>query len=426
MYEWSEELQMIRDAVRSFVDNEIRPHREELEHGDMPPYDLLRKLFSTFGMDAMARDSFKRRIEREKAASEAQRSELAGAASGREAGIPPRSERDPEAGSGGGGGMTLLPIIELCKCSPGMVTAMGVSVGLAATSIMSKGTTAQKERWALDLLTLDKVGAWAITEPNSGSDAFGSMQSTARRDGDEYVLNGSKTFITNGPYADTTVFICKLDEGNPPEERKVLQFVLDKGLPGFEQSRPLRKMGLHSSPTGMLFLDDVHVGRERLLGESEEAFGGSAGREASKATFIIERSGVAAMALGMIERCLELCIPYAKERVQFGRPIGEFQLIQLKLAKMEVARLNVENLVFRHLESSQAGKPMTLSQASAMKLYAAGAATEVALEAVQLFGGNGYMAEYEVEQLARDAKVLQIYAGTDEIQIGQIARSLLA
>jgi alkylation response protein AidB-like acyl-CoA dehydrogenase len=252
------------------------------------------------------------------------------------------------------------------------------------------------------------------------------MQSTARRDGDEYVLKGSKTFITNGPYADTIVFICKLDEGNAPADRKVMQFVLDSGMPGLEQSKPLRKMGLHSSPTGMLFLDDVRVGRERLLGESEEAYGGSAGREASKATFTIERSGVAAMSLGIIERCMELCIPYAKERVQFGRPIGEFQLIQLKLAKMEVARLNVENLVFRFLESATAGKPMTLTQASAMKLYSAQAATEVALEAVQLFGGNGYMAEYEVEQLARDAKVLQIYAGTDEIQVGQIARSLLA
>ena len=305
MYEWSEELQMIRDAVRQFVDNEIRPHREELEHGDLPPYDLLRKLYTTFGMDAMARDTFNRRIEsREGAASEAHA----------------RAERDGRSGLGGGGGMTLLPIIELCKCSPGMVTAIGVSVGLTATAIMSKGTTAQKERWALDLLTLDKIGAWAITEPNSGSDAFGSMQSTARRDGDEYVLNGSKTFITNGPYADTIVFICKLDEGNPPEDRKVVQFVLDKGMPGLEQSKPLRKMGLHSSPTGMLFLDDVRVGRDRLLGESEEAFGGSAGREASKATFIIERSGVAAMALGMIERCMELCIPYAKERVQFGQP----------------------------------------------------------------------------------------------------------
>ena len=253
------------------------------------------------------------------------------------------------------------------------------------------------------------------------------MQSTARRDGDEYVLNGSKTFITNGPYADTIVFICKLDEGNAPADRKVVQFVLDKGMPGLEQSKPLRKMGLHSSPTGMLFLDDVRVGRDRLLGESEEAFGGSAGREASKATFVdgaLGRRRDGARHHRALPRAVRST--YAKERVQFGKPIGEFQLIQLKLAKMEVARLNVENLVFRVLESSQAGKPMTLSEASAMKLYSAQAATEVALEAVQLFGGNGYMAEYEVEQLARDAKVLQIYAGTDEIQVGQIARSLLA
>ncbi len=402
MFEWPEELQMVRDAVRQFVDNEIRPHREELEHGDLPPYDLLRKLYKTFGMDTMAADGFDRRIAAEE-----------------------RGEEPSRREGGGGGGFTMLPIIELCKCSPGMVTAMGVSVGLTATAIMAKGTVAQKKRWARDLLTMDKIGAWAITEPNSGSDAFGSMQSTARRDGDEYVLNGSKTFITNGPYADTILFICKSDEGNPPHERTVLQFVLDSGMPGLEQSKPLRKMGLHSSPTGMLFLDDVRVGRDRLLGESEVAFKGSGGRDASKATFVIERSGVAAMALGIIERCMDLSVNYAKERVQFGKPIGEFQLIQLKLAKMEVARLNVENLVFRVLESSQAGKPMTLAEASAMKLYAAGAATEVALEAVQLFGGNGYMAEYEVEQLARDAKVLQIYAGTDEIQVTHIARDLL-
>jgi alkylation response protein AidB-like acyl-CoA dehydrogenase len=408
MYEWPEEMRMNRDAVRQFVDNEIRPHREELEHGDLPPYDLLRKLYATFGMDQMARDSFRRRIAAEKG------NEAASGATAR------------GGGGGAGGSMAMLPIIELCKCSPGMVTAMGVSVGLTAASIMSKGTTEQKERWALDLLTMDKIGAWAITEPNSGSDAFGSMQATARRDGDEYLLNGSKTFITNGPYADTIVFICKLDEGNPPAERKVLQFVLDRGMPGLEQSKPLRKMGLHSSPTGMLFLDDVRVGRDRLLGESEDAFRGSAGREASKATFTMERTGVAAMALGIIERCLELCIPYAKERVQFGQPIGNYQLIQLKLAKMEVARLNVQNLVFRQLEMSANGEAMNLSEASAMKLYSAQSAMEVALEAVQLFGGNGYMAEYEVEQLARDAKVLQIYAGTDEIQVGQIARSLLA
>jgi acyl-CoA dehydrogenase len=140
----------------------------------------------------------------------------------------------------------------------------------------------------------------------------------------------------------------------------------------------------------------------------------------------MERTGVVAMALGIVDRCLELSVEYAKERVQFGKPIGEYQLIQLKLAKMEVARVNLQNLVFRQIEMQGAGRQLSLAEASAGKLYAAQAAMDVALEAVQLFGGNGYMAEYEVEQLARDAKVLQIYAGTDEIQVSQIARGLLA
>jgi alkylation response protein AidB-like acyl-CoA dehydrogenase len=185
-------------------------------------------------------------------------------------------------------------------------------------------------------------------------------------------------------------------------------------------------MGIHSSPTGMLYLNDVRVGRDRLLGESEEAFSGSGGKEASKASFSMERTGVAAMALGIVDRCLELSLEYARERKQFGQPIGQFQLIQLKLAKMQVAKMNLQNLVFSHIEMAAAGESPSFADASAAKLYAAQAASEVALEAVQLHGGNGYMAEFEVEQLARDAKVLQIYAGTDEIQISQIARSLLA
>ncbi|CAB4666110.1 unannotated protein [freshwater metagenome] len=405
MYEWSEEHKMIRDAVRQFIDAEVRPRREELEFGDTPPYDVIRSFYRTFGMDQMARDSFARRIARD--------AEV-------EAGTAPAPEgREP---AGNNAGMTLIPIIELCRCSPGLVTAMGVSTGLAAATIMSRGTVRQKERWALDLLTFEKVGAWAITEADSGSDAFGRMQSTARRDGDEYLLNGSKTFITNGPYADTTVLICKLDEGNPPSERKILSFVLDKGMEGFEQTKPMRKMGMHSSPTGMLFLSDVRVGKDRLLGETEDV----PYREGAKQAFSIERVGVAAMALGIVDRCLELSIAYAKECVRFGKPIGEHQLIQDKLARMEMARFNLENLVFRSIEKSAAGVALELAEASVMKLYSARAAMEVALEAVQLHGGNGYMAEYEVEQLARDAKVLQIYAGTDEIQISQIARSLLS
>jgi alkylation response protein AidB-like acyl-CoA dehydrogenase len=413
VFQWSDEQEMVRQAVRDFVDREIRPHRDELEFGDLPPYDLLRKLFATFGMDAMQRESFKRRIERERAVEAGESVEV----------------QDAEAVRGGSAdaiAFTMIPIIELCRVCPGMVTAMGVSMGLTASAIMSKGTIAQKERWALDLLTMEKVGSWAITEPNSGSDAFGAMTSTARIDGDEFVLNGSKTFITNGPHADTIVFICKLDEGNPPEERRIVQFVLDAGMDGLEQSKPLRKMGIHSSPTGQLFLTDVRVGADRLLGESLDAYSGKSGKDASKATFSMERAGVAAMALGIVDRCLELSLDYARDRVQFGQPIGQFQLIQLKLATMEVARINLQNLVFRHIEMTAAGVPMSYAEASAAKLYAARAATEVALEAVQLFGGNGYMAEYEVEQLARDAKVLQIYAGTDEIQISAVARSLLA
>jgi alkylation response protein AidB-like acyl-CoA dehydrogenase len=209
------------------------------------------------------------------------------------------------------------------------------------------------------------------------------MQSTARRDGDEYVLNGSKTFITNGPYADTIVFICKLDEGNPPAERTVLQFVLDSGMPGLEQTKPLRKMGLHSSPTGMLFLDDVRVGTDRLLGESEQAFGGSQGREASKATFVMERSGVAAMALGIIERCLELSVKYAKERVQFGRPIGEFQLIQSKLADMYTTIETMRTFCYRtlseanDLEVGGGGRGEIHKLTAASILYAAEGCTRV-------------------------------------------------
>jgi alkylation response protein AidB-like acyl-CoA dehydrogenase len=306
-----------------------------------------------------------------------------------------------------------------------MVTALGVSVGLTATAIDSRGTLAQRQRWVPDLLTLDRIGAWALTEPGAGSDAFGAMRATARRapDGDGYLLNGTKTFITNAPYADIIVFICKLDDGAPPERRKVLSFVLERGIDGLEQSRPLRKMGMHSSPTGEIFVADVRAGTDRLLGESEEA-GGNA-RDGAKGTFAMERAGVAAMALGIIDRCLELSVDYANDRVQFDRPIGEFQLIQEKLARMEVARLNVQNLVFRCIEAVSANQPLGLAETSAMKLYSARAATEVALDAVQIFGGNGYMAELPVEQLARDAKALQIYAGTDELQITHIARGLL-
>ncbi|HXA31315.1 MAG TPA: acyl-CoA dehydrogenase family protein [Acidimicrobiales bacterium] len=420
MFEWSEEQLAIRDAVRRFVESEVVPNIDALEYGDLPPYDVMRKLYGTFGMDQMARDRFKNQLERKTSGT------ASGGGAAAATGQPARSSHSDDRGDGGAAALALIPIIELCHYCPGIVTAMGVSVGLAAGTVMKRGTPTQMERWGLDLLTLDKIGAWAITEPDSGSDALGGMKSSARRDGDEYILNGNKTFITNGPYADTMVFYAKLDDGSdtPIRDRQVLTFVLDKGMDGLEQSKPFRKMGLHSSPTGELFLSDVRVNKDHLLGESEDE-GDGGGRESAKDNFVQERAGLAAMALGLIEECLKLSVEYAKDRKLWGTRIGDRQLIQLKLAKMEVARLNVQNLVFRHIEMSAAGKSLSLAEASAMKLYAAQSASEVAMEAVQLFGGNGYMSEFRVEQLARDAKVFQIYAGTDEIQVTHIARDLL-
>ena len=209
--------------------------------------------------------------------------------------------------------------------SPGLVTSLGVSTGLAGGTIMKLGTPEQMERFGLDLLTLDKVGAWAITEPDSGSDALGGMRTTARRDGDEYVLNGQKTWITNGPYADTIVCYAKLDDGSgtDPRERPVVTFILSSDMDGLERSKPMRKMGQHASPTGELFFADLRVGRDRLLGGTETPKGG--GRESAKDNFVTERAGVAAMALGIIEECLRLSrrlreVPAAVGQADLGVP----------------------------------------------------------------------------------------------------------
>jgi alkylation response protein AidB-like acyl-CoA dehydrogenase len=293
---------------------------------------------------------------------------------------------------------------------------------------MSRGTLAQKERWLPDLMTLKKIAAWAITEPDSGSDAFGGMKTYVKRDGEDYILNGQKTFITNGPHADVLVVYAKLDDGDQSVDRRkrpVLIFVLDAGMPGLTQGKPFKKMGMMSSPTGELFFDNVRLSPDRLLGENEQHADGD-GRDSARANFAAERIGIAMMALGIINECHRLCVDYAKTRTLWGKNIGQFQLIQLKLAKMEIARMNVQNMVFHTIERQQAGKPLTLAEASAIKLYSSEAATDVAMEAVQLFGGNGYMAEYRVEQLARDAKSLMIYAGSNEVQVTHIAKGLLA
>ncbi|MFJ4650079.1 acyl-CoA dehydrogenase family protein [Nocardia sp. NPDC088792] len=405
MYQWSDEDLMFRDAVRGFIDKEIKPHVDQLESGALPPFGIIRKLYATFGLDEMAREGVEKAIAREEAGT-------AGKSGG---------------GFSGAGSMGVILNSELAGVSLGLVASMGVSLGLTAGTIRSRGTLAQKKRWLPELVTMEKVGAWAITEPDSGSDAFGGMKSYVRRDGADYLLNGRKTFITNGPYADVTIVYAKLDEedGTDRRDRKVLTFVLDKDMPGFVQSPPFKKMGMNSSPTGELFFDNVRITPDRLLGETENPAKGD-GKDSAKESFAAERIGIASLALGIINECHRLCVDYAKSRKLWGKEIAQFQLIQLKLAEMEIARINVQNMVFNAIERTAAGEKVSLAEASAMKLYSSRAATEVAMEAVQLFGGNGYMAEYKVEQLARDAKSLMIYAGSNEIQVTHIAKGLLA
>jgi alkylation response protein AidB-like acyl-CoA dehydrogenase len=415
MIEWSETDLMVRDAVRQFVDKEIRPHLDELETGELSPYPIARKLFSQFGLDAMAAEAVKNMLDRERAKQNGETADGAG----------------DSGGLGAQGSMVAVLVSEIARVSIGLLSTASVSLGLGAATIMSRGTLAQKERWLPELMTLEKIAAWAITEPDSGSDAFGGMKTYVKRDGADYILNGQKTFITNGPCADVIVVYAKLaedtagDSAFDPRDRPVLVFVLDAGMPGLTQGKPFKKMGMMSSPTGELFFDNVRLGPDRLLGESEQHAGGD-GRDSARDNFAAERIGIAMMALGIINECHRLSVDYAKTRTLWGKNIGQFQLIQLKLAKMEIARMNVQNMVFHTIERQQAGKPLTLAEASAIKLYSSEAATDVAMEAVQLFGGNGYMAEYRVEQLARDAKSLMIYAGSNEVQVTHIAKGLLA
>ena len=403
MFRFTDEQNLARQMIRKWVEATLVPANGDLEAQKILPYDLMREFARTFGLPDMVRARFEKKGDK------------AGGDGG----------DGDEKGLMGGGDAALQAIlcIEMSRVSPGFFMSMGASLGLCGGAIMAKGTPEQRRRWALPVLTLEKIGCWGMTEPGAGSDAFGAMRTVARPDGDHYVLSGQKTFITNAPHADVCVVYAKIDRGQavPPAQRPVHAFVVEKGAKGLSQSAPMRKMGMWASPTGELFLEDVRVPKSHLLGEKDH----ETARDKAKDVFHGERTGMAPMCLGIVEKCLEVATAYAKERVTWGRPIAEYQLIQEKLARMFVHKQNIENLLFKQLWLGQNKLAMTAAEASATKLYCARAATEVALEAVQILGGNGYMREYHVEQLARDAKLLQIGGGTDEIQILHIARWLL-
>jgi hypothetical protein len=406
MFRFSQEHEMVRGIVRKWAESKLAPKVDALEAGE-PPYELMRDLAKTFGLPGMVKAAFDQMEQRAKQ------------------GTGDGADKEMKVGLGGMGDPALSAIlsIELSRVCPGFMLAFGASMGLAGGAITGKGTFEQKKRWALPILTWDKVGAWGMTEPGAGSDAFRSMRTTAVPKDGGYVLNGQKTFITNAPYADILVIYAKIDrgDGTPLADRPIQPFVLERGDKGMETSKPMRKMGMHSSPTGEVFLQDCFVPADRLLGLHEQAVGRASGKD----VFHSERTGMAPMCVGIIERCLEIATEYAKQRVTWGKKIAEYQLVQEKLARMFMHLQNCQSLMFKQLALAAEGGTMSAAEASATKLYCARAATECAMEAVQLLGGNGYMQEYRVEMLARDAKLLQIGGGTDEIQIINIARHLL-
>ncbi len=401
MFDFTDEQKMARKMVRSWAEKELAPHVAKMERGEILPYDIMRKMLKTFGMDEMVKASFAKMKDDQAAPGSGTADRNLGA--------------DPA--------MSAIVAIELSRVCPGFTLAFGASLGLAGGAIVAKGTLAQKHKYALPILTGEKIGAWSMTEPGAGSDAFGSMRTTARRDGTDYILNGQKTFITNAPFADTYVVYAKIQEhtGDDIRHRPIHAFIVENGAPGLSRSKPMDKMGMHSSPTGEVFLADVRVPREQLLGEQEK----DPSREQARDVFHGERTGMVPMCLGIVERCLTDSINYAKQREAWGKPIAEYQLIQDKIARMYVHRENIRNLLFKQFEKVHKKAPIGQAEASATKLYCGRAATECALEAIQIMGGNGYMREYHVEMLMRDAKLLQIGGGTDEIQIVTIARHLL-
>ena len=392
MLDFTEEQKLAQSAIRAWCTQHLEPKVRAMEAGETSVYPAMREMAATFGIPDMARASFARMKE--------------------------QSEREPGAKrdkSGGQAAMMAILMMELSRCCPGFALAFGASLGLFGGAVMARGTPEQKEKWALPVLTLEKIGAWALTEPGAGSDAFGSMATRARKVEGGWILKGSKTFITNAPFADLFVVYARVGDDD------VRAFVVERSAQGVTTSKPFAKMGMHASPTGEIFLEEVFVPGAQLLG-GEEA---PNARAAAKASLSNERFGMTPMCLGMIERCLDESVKYAKERKQWGRPIAEFQLVQDKIARMYTARTIVRTLLLRQLEAEGSGVPLLAEEASATKLYCARTCTDCALEAVQLMGGAGYMTGSVVEMMARDAKLFQIGGGTDEIQILRIAREVL-
>ncbi|TDL74684.1 acyl-CoA dehydrogenase [Rhodococcus qingshengii] len=309
----------------------------------------------------------------------------------------------------------VITVEELSRVDASIGTTLAAHSSLAGWPVFKFGTEAQKQKYLRTMAEGKSMGAYCLTEAGSGSDSSG-MKTTAVLKGDEWILNGSKIFITNGGYAD--IYIVFAQTNTELKHKGITAFIVEKDFPGFSVGKKEKKMGIRSSATTEVIFEDCRVPKDNLLGQVGEGF------KIAMMTLDGGRNGVAAQAVGIAQGAFDKAVEYAKDRVQFGKPISALQAIQFKLAdmatKIEASRLLTYQAAWREDQGIPYGHQSAMS-----KLFAGDTAMEVALEAIQVFGGYGYTREYPVERYMRDAKITQIYEGTQEIQRLVIAGNLL-
>ena len=376
-FELTREQQLVQQMVRDFAVNEVKPIAAEIDETEQFPMENVKKM-AKLGM----------------------------------MGIPFAKEY------GGAGGDVLSYIIaveELSKVCATTGVILSAHTSLCASVIDENGTPEQKAKYLPDLCSGKKIGAFGLTEPNAGTDAAG-QQTTAVLDGDHYVLNGSKIFITNGGVAETFIIFAMTDKSQGT--RGISAFIVEKDFPGFSIGNVENKMGIRASSTTELIMEDCIVPKENLIGKEGKGF------KIAMHTLDGGRIGIAAQALGIAEGAFEEAVAYMKERKQFKKPLAAFQGLQWYIAEMDVKIQAAKHLVYKAAMNKQNGVPYTVDAARA-KLFAAETAMEVTTKALQIFGGYGFTKEYPMERMMRDAKITEIYEGTSEVQKMVISGNIL-
>ncbi|ANB03475.1 isovaleryl-CoA dehydrogenase [Ectothiorhodospira sp. BSL-9] len=375
-FDLGDEINMLRDAVAEFAAAEIAPRAAEIDQNNEFPQDLWPKLG--------------------------------------EMGLLGITVSEEDGGSGMGYLAHMVAMEEISRASASVGLSYGAHSNLCVNQIKLNGSEEQKQRYLPKLISGEHVGALAMSEPGAGSDVVG-MRLRARREGDHYVLNGNKMWITNGPEASTYVVYAKTDPDAGP--KGITAFLIEKGTPGFSTAQKLDKLGMRGSNTCELIFDHCEVPAENIIGQEGE------GVKVLMSGLDYERAVLAAGPLGIMAACLDVVLPYVHERKQFNQAIGEFQLMQSKLADMYVSLNASRAYVYSVGRACDRGQTTRKDAAGAI-LFAAEKATSMALEAIQCLGGNGYINEYPTGRLLRDAKLYEIGAGTSEIRRMLIGREL--